>query len=62
MLKKLIAYFKGVRGELQKVSWVSKSRFIRSFISIIISLVVATVVIMLIDTGLRQLLKLIISV
>lgn len=58
--KKISNYFKGVRAELRKVSWPSKKELINYTIVVLVLCTIISLAVWLIDSGLHQLLKLII--
>jgi preprotein translocase subunit SecE len=58
--KKLGNYFKGVRAELKKVSWPSKKELINYTIVVIAICTIISLAVWLIDSGLHQILSLII--
>lgn len=62
MIKVIGDYFRGVRAEFTKVHWPTRAQFIRGFVSVVVGVAVTTVVVVLIDSGLRALIKTIIGV
>jgi len=59
--KKLNSYFKGVRAELKKVSWPSRKELINYTIVVLVICAIISLAVWLIDSGLHQILKLIIG-
>ncbi|MDO4778212.1 MAG: preprotein translocase subunit SecE [Tissierellia bacterium] len=52
--------FKGIKKEFKKIVWPTKSELLNSTIVVIVSLIAVSVVVKLIDIGLKSLLKLIV--
>jgi len=59
--KKLSSYFRGVRAELKKVSWPSRKELVNYTIVVLVICTIISLAVWLIDSGLHQLLKLIIG-
>ena len=59
-MRRLINYFKEVRVELKKVSWVNREKLTESTLVVLITVGVMSIVIGIVDLGLSSLLKLII--
>lgn len=53
----LSTYLRGVKTEFKKVHWPTKERFLRSFLMVVVSVVVATLVITAIDATLQYIIK-----
>ncbi len=58
--KKMNNYFRGVRAELKKVSWPSRKELINYTIVVLVICTIISLAVWLIDSGLHQILKLII--
>ena len=58
---RVLRWLKDLRGELKKVTWPSKKDLIRQSTVVVVFVLILTVLVGLIDTGLSALLKLIIS-
>lgn len=59
--KRLGGYFKGVRAELRKVSWPSRKELVNYTIVVLAICTIISLAVWLIDSGLHQILKLIIG-
>lgn len=53
----IISYFRGVKAEFLKVKWPTKAQFQRSFMLVIVGVIVATTLVTILDIGLKLIVK-----
>lgn len=61
MGKSISKFFKGLRGECKKVVWPDRKTVLKSSLVVIVSVVIIGAIIWLIDTGLSEVVKLLVN-
>lgn len=61
MIKKIIGYIKEAREELKKVTWPDRDEVTSFTMVVIVSVVVVSIFLWLVDSALMQIIKLVIS-
>lgn len=61
MIKVLREYLSGAKSEFDKVKWPTRDRFMRSFITVVIAVVIATLAVLFIDSLLQAGLKVLLT-